>query len=233
MTNGDWKFTGETIQFSTDGQLMDGQHRLLALLVSNTSQTFNFVYGINKEAFDVIDSGKTRSFADVAQIKGYSDPLALTSLARFVIANSLDGSLDPQEKRFRCGGAYQITKSQVLTFLEHNPDLPNYLTRYRKCSIISPVTAAFCNWLLTKDNETAALEYLDNIIFGYNLKPNTIQSYVHNKLMRNAKAFQNKMTKKAIISNIILGYNRVMGYSKNKSQQITWDVRDGFPKVGR
>lgn len=232
MINGDWKPSGQTIQFSSDGDFMDGQHRLLAIIQSDIPQDCLVVYGLNRDSFDIIDSGKSRSFGDIAQIKGYTDPALLASLARAIIAYESTGDVDSGNSKFKSGGTYQITKTQVMNYLEDHPEIQFYLDRYRKCPVASSTTSAFCYWMLSSNGDQEKAEtYLDSVFHGYNLQPNTIEEYLHNKLVRNAKANQNKMTKKAIMANIIEGYRRVAGISKNKSMQITWDSRNGLPTL--
>lgn len=41
MRNGEWRFNGEAIKFSKDGRLLDGQHRLLAVIAALTIKTWN------------------------------------------------------------------------------------------------------------------------------------------------------------------------------------------------
>lgn len=231
MLNGYWKKTGQTIQFSTDGLLMDGQHRLLACVKTNMPQDFIAVYGINKQAFDVIDNGKSRSYGDIASIKGYKDPMMVTSLARLMVVYDNYGAVDADEKQFRGAGLNQVTKTQTMEYLDSHPNIGEYIERYRKNNLISPVVAGFVYWLLQNDNKPLAEQYLDQVLLGYSLKPETIQSYVFSKLQRNRNAIQNKLTKKAIIYNLIEGYRRVAGYSKATALSITFDPAKGIPKL--
>lgn len=231
MLNGYWKKTGQTLQFSSEGLLMDGQHRLLACVKTNLPQDFIAVYGINKTAFDVIDNGKSRSYGDIASIKGYKDPALVTSLARLMIVFNDHGSIDADEKQFRGAGVNQISKTQVMEYLDSHPNLGKYIEKYRKNNLISPVVAGFVYWMLQKDNKDLAEQYLDQVLLGYGVKPETIQSYVFSKLQRNRNAIQNKLTKKAIIYNLIEGYRRMAGYSGNNSLQISFDPTKGIPKL--
>lgn len=61
MREGRWQLTGEAICFTTDGQLVNGQHRLLAIIKSNTSITTLVVRGVTQEAVVAMDRGRTRS----------------------------------------------------------------------------------------------------------------------------------------------------------------------------
>lgn len=231
MRNGYWKKTGQTLQFSSDGMLMDGQHRLLACVKTEMPQDFIVVYGLDKTAFDVIDNGKSRSYGDIASIKGFKDPALVTSLARLMIVFNDFGAVDADEKQFRGAGINQITKTQVMEFLDKNPNIGKFMEKYRKNNLISPVVAGFVYWMLQSDNKTLAEQYLDQVLLGYSLKPDTIQSYVFSKLQRNRNSIQNKLTKKAVIYNLIEGYRRVAGYSKVAALSITFDPAKGIPKL--
>lgn len=231
IKNGTWRKTGQTIQFSQEGDLMDGQQRLLSVIVADTPLEFMIVYGIERAGFDGIDGGKPRSYRDIVGMNGHSDTGILATLTRSVIAFEKTGTLDSRKKQFRSGGHNQITRSEILNYLEENPEIKDYIPRYQKNNLISPALAAFVYWILSKDNKDNAESYLDKTLLGYDLKENTIEAYVFNKLQRNRNAIQKKMEKQSIIANLIEGYRRVVGLSNNKSIQITWDARGGLPTL--
>lgn len=64
MTRGEWDFTGEPIIFDDNGQLIDGQHRLEAVLLSGVSLDFVVTRGVAAKSYRNIDRGVTRSVAD-------------------------------------------------------------------------------------------------------------------------------------------------------------------------
>lgn len=70
MTNGRWVSCSEPIKFDTSGLLIDGQHRLHAVIESGESQIFNVLTGFSEESMSVIDIGTPRSAAHIAQISG-------------------------------------------------------------------------------------------------------------------------------------------------------------------
>src|SRR6185369_8200893 len=53
--------TGETIKFSRSGKLIDGQHRLLAIVKSGKSFKFTIAEDLEDNVFHVLDTGKTRN----------------------------------------------------------------------------------------------------------------------------------------------------------------------------
>ncbi|MEQ1735877.1 MAG: hypothetical protein ABL886_05700 [Rhodoglobus sp.] len=64
MTSGKWPVTGEAIKFSKTGDLIDGQHRLAAIVRANVSVTLLVVVGVESDAYSVLDQGRKRTFGD-------------------------------------------------------------------------------------------------------------------------------------------------------------------------
>ncbi|MBO7732139.1 MAG: hypothetical protein J6S67_06295 [Methanobrevibacter sp.] len=64
MKDGNWLFNGDTIKFDTNGNLIDGQHRLKAIKESETTQKYIVVEGLDPECTKTIDIGFKRSVED-------------------------------------------------------------------------------------------------------------------------------------------------------------------------
>ena len=64
MKDGKFKVTGQTISFNQDGILQDGQHRLKAILESNTTQKICVCLGIPNDSWNDYDIGKKRTGGD-------------------------------------------------------------------------------------------------------------------------------------------------------------------------
>lgn len=66
IMDGKWRFNGDTIKISTGNDILDGQHRLWAIIESKTPVQTVVVRGIEPEAFATIDTlRKPRSGSDV------------------------------------------------------------------------------------------------------------------------------------------------------------------------
>lgn len=93
MTQGQWLVTGDPVRFDADGRLLDGQHRLLAIVESETTQTMVVIRDLPPESFQVIDSGLPRTFADALGV-GVPSPLAKAAVARLMFVVDVGG--DPR-----------------------------------------------------------------------------------------------------------------------------------------
>lgn len=70
MANGKWMLeSSEMIKFNKDGQLIDGQHRLSAVVIADMEIPFFVMTGARNESYDTMDSGAKRSVSDVLKTK--------------------------------------------------------------------------------------------------------------------------------------------------------------------
>jgi hypothetical protein len=79
MTNGRWRMTGDAIRFSNTGKLIDGQHRLTAVVRSGVSITSVVIFELEDSIFGLIDDGKPRGRSDVLYIE-FGLPVETTKL---------------------------------------------------------------------------------------------------------------------------------------------------------
>jgi len=98
MATGRWRFNGEPLIFSADGTLMDGQHRLMAVLESNTPVQLLVVRGVAPDAFASIDCGRSRTAGDVFKIEGVKNYSTVAAAAHLLWRHrngGLSGAMTP------------------------------------------------------------------------------------------------------------------------------------------
>ena len=83
---GHWKLTGQPVIVADDGTLIDGQHRLSAIVAAGAAVPILVLFGIDKGAFDKIDNGGkgTRTAADIFAVRGEAHYATLASATRAV-----------------------------------------------------------------------------------------------------------------------------------------------------
>ena len=69
MASGRWQVTAQGISLTDNGQVVDGQHRLSAVIIANTPVQMMVATGVTKEAIDVYDIGAKRSVSDTLHIR--------------------------------------------------------------------------------------------------------------------------------------------------------------------
>jgi len=90
MKNGEWGLTGDTIKFSRDGYLRDGQNRLYAVVSSSETIKTHAVFGIDPRLFVRMDIGKNRNNADILAIMGTQNAGRVAQVARWLMILTSD-----------------------------------------------------------------------------------------------------------------------------------------------
>lgn len=123
MKEGEWQLTGEPIIIDQEGRLADGQHRLWAVIESGETVEMAVVRGVEPDNFNYMNTGKTRSLADILTINGYTHVHQLASMSNLILSYEMNGKFSSQ-RRERRPAPYQ-----VLRWLEDNETVLDYLKK--------------------------------------------------------------------------------------------------------
>jgi hypothetical protein len=85
MKSGNFQTTHQGVAFNDQGELIDGQHRLMAIIRSNTPVVMQVTRGLPDEIKPTIDTGTKRSVADTLRIQGYENRAVLGAVARMAM----------------------------------------------------------------------------------------------------------------------------------------------------
>lgn len=199
MLEGKFKETGQTIQISKNGNLLDGQHRLLAIIKSNVSCKLNFCDGLEEDIFDVLDTGKSRSTADILSIQGYKNPGELSS----AITNLLS-------IRNGCKIRYKLPNSKNLEFINENPELPDIVDichkENKKFKSLSTGAIAALYYTFVKLHHEDAETFFDKYYSGVGMENGDVVLMLRNKLMQDA-VNKRKMTSEQKVGLVVSAWN--------------------------
>lgn len=121
MAGGHWRWNGESVKFAADGTLLDGQHRLSAIVEADRTIPMLVVRGLENDAQETVDGGAKRKFADVLKLRGEPVAVALASIVRRV-------TMWESGMRRSEGPAYAPTNAQMVQTLEKYPWLREVAT---------------------------------------------------------------------------------------------------------
>jgi hypothetical protein len=82
--NGKFVFNGETIVFGDDGNINNGQHRLLSSVAARVSIDVLLCFGVPKGCFATYDQSSRRTPGDVLSIEGHGNSIKLSAALRHV-----------------------------------------------------------------------------------------------------------------------------------------------------
>lgn len=146
IIDGKWKFNGDTIKISSDGGVLDGQHRLWAVVESKISIETIIVRGIARDAFATIDTlRKPRSGADVLALSGATRHRAITSAALQWLLRYQRGILETYSKPIN-----KIENSDIESMFENNPGIERAVARVMGLrGLANPSLVGFFYYILT------------------------------------------------------------------------------------
>lgn len=94
MEAGRWRdYTGDTIRIATDKSILDGQHRLHAVVLSGFSIKTHIAYDVDVNAMDVIDTGMRRQSSDTLFLSGVKRSTIVAAVIKFVKGNGLEAGM--------------------------------------------------------------------------------------------------------------------------------------------
>ena len=80
MKNGQWMLNGEGIIFNDEGILVDGQHRLAAVMESGVNVEMLVVRNADKDSFTTVDCGISRKISDTFFVRGIPNANVVSSI---------------------------------------------------------------------------------------------------------------------------------------------------------
>lgn len=229
MKQNTFKFTGEPIIFGLNDDLMDGQHRLEALILTGKEQQFLTVRGVENDSFKYIDIGKTRSAADILSIQNIVNPHSYASIAKFILL-------------FNKGGYEKAAGRQSYKRLKiSNADISDFVIKrhvsltesrtygfVKECNFLSGNILSAFHYIFKQIDENDASEFCKKLADGKELEPKDAIFLLRQELKQDIINTR-KMDTLEKIALICKAWNL---YRKNrKVDNLKWDIiKDEFPK---
>lgn len=202
IRGGKWKMTGDPIRFSKSGKLIDGQHRLQAILNSGETVTCVVMRDLEDEIFDVLDSGKGRQKSDVLFIE-----LGLPVETCKVLASSAGWVLDYEHGQYGFNG--RAEKAEVLEFVQSNPQLI-YSAEYAQAlphqSPVPRSIAAMFHFYACRRSQVSVERFLERFMVGAVDGANDNLLHLRNKCF-NAKVARRPLSRTEVIGQMIKIWN--------------------------
>lgn len=196
MTLGRWKVNGDTICMNGT-QLVDGQHRLMAIVESGCTIETLVVEGVSSDAFDTKDIGKRRSAADTLAVNGEVNCKSLAA-ALAVIDRYMTGRMDRHVR---------YENNEIEELLEKYPETRESIKVCRRTKGLVPqATLVACHYLFAQKDRDAANEFMEGVLHGRNLSEDDPEYTLRERLLKNSLC-SSKMTTMSIAAIIIKAWN--------------------------
>lgn len=148
-----WQISGEAIKFAPDGTLLDGQHRLAAIISSGATVPLLVVRGIAPEAQRVMDTGRSRTASDALSIRGERHTSVLAASARLALGFDADAP-NPTN--------YEATHGEIERFVDLNPGLraaAEFASQVARRTDCPPTMVAYSFWRMAQLDRDDAVAF--------------------------------------------------------------------------
>ncbi|BCL32387.1 hypothetical protein ACFFS2_20650 [Streptomyces aurantiacus] len=181
IQRGEWQLTHQGIAFDEDDVLVDGQHRLAAIVKAGVVVPLTVTHGVPRAAFTVTDTGRKRTGRDALALAGEANATHLAAALR-----GLHLYLSAPDSAWG-GGSSVTSNDQLLNLLGEHPGIRTALRRgialNRGCRIT--VTAATIGWYVTSgarpDIDQSAWEA--GVVTGARLEPSDPRLTLRNTML--------------------------------------------------
>ncbi len=208
MIAGKWEMTGEAIKIDTNDRLIDGQHRLSAVVACKKTVKMLVITGLQPEVIHAIDTGKSRSGGDALTIAGAGENANnLAALARKIIGYQGGSESILQTKKIRLNGE-AITNREIIDLCEQQDLQPYIRFAFRMqnnqiARIFAHGEWAFIYWLLCRIDRADAEVFLSKLCTLDNVPASSPIRTLFEKLTKS----QVKLTGKQALMATITAWN--------------------------
>tara|TARA_R110000772_G_scaffold236340_3_gene347984 strand:+ start:69 stop:863 length:795 start_codon:yes stop_codon:yes gene_type:complete len=226
MNGGEWQFDGQPIRFDVYGRLLDGQHRLSAVVLAGEAFEFLIVSGLKEETFQVMDTGKNRSANDSLSVMGvkYSSDVAATAKLVMNFKRNVHSK----------GSGAKVTNSDVVEWFNKNEKIIEIMRtadrlKAHSSRLFPRSYIAFLIYILGERNVTESELFVRKLCTGLDLESTSPIFLLRKKLIED-KISKAKLPIKDRIALMIKAWNF---YRMDKSPKVLrWNKDlEKFPEL--
>lgn len=222
LRRGEWLLNGDSIRFDSNGNVIDGQHRLLAIVASGVGIDTFVTRGLAPVSFSTIDRGKKRATSDDLSIQGEKNATTLASAARAIVLIKV-GYV----------GRGAVTSAQCNTAIKDHPSIRHWVSRFICSKVRSTgIPSSFVSVLTLaseRHGEAFIEEFLTQVATGESLQKG-MPAYV----LRERFMTQNKRAGQMVpeySSALIIKCVNAYTQRRNMGASPKFQVGEQFPQV--
>jgi hypothetical protein len=227
MEQGDWHLSTDAIGIDTQGRLVNGQHRLHAIIKSGQTQPFIVVKGIDPDAFKWIDEIYKRNLKQSLKMAGFSRYSRLAALVSMLYSWE-------QGKSPLSG---QPSNVQGINFAKyHSPKIVGAIEEVKPIEteakrLWRPSSMNFVNYTMYRRSPETARDFLEGVATGLGLNSKNDPRYrLRNRLISEQNSPGGRVDRKLELALTIKACNKYFRQESVKS--LRWSPRAGeeFPE---
>jgi len=219
MMSGNWQSNGETIKISRSNNLLDGQHRLSAIVKYGKPVLISVAFDVDDDSFKTIDTGKKRVAAQIVAMSGFLNASAVAAGARWINAIKNRTGTSPGS----------VSSQEILDLIEKHPFIKHYASLMKNSKLlISSLSIAVFALAAEKYGQEKIDSFVLNFRNGANLSKNMPIYELRERLIA-AQSKQMRLTPVAVAAMTV---KAVKAYCENKLiKSLRYAADEEFPEI--
>jgi len=195
--------SGDNIKFNTQGELIDGQQRLMAVIEANTTVTMWVAYDVSDEALPVIDTGRARTFAHTLKMQHAINTPRTSAIVKWIY---LFDKGYPMNK-----GAAKPSHSQLNIIFKKSPTAFVEASRraddVKRTGMAASGVAGVAYYLFNRISPSITYNFFDQLVSGANVPEKSPILTLRNRLF---KVLQDRLTLPEVLALYIRAWNNYL-----------------------
>ncbi len=224
MKRGEWKVTHQGIAFDTNNHLIDGQHRLKAIIVADVAVEMTIHRDADPETFDVIDVGRKRKFGDLLALNGEQTATLLAAAVAWKWRYDNNGVNS---------GRIHPTTIELEQTLKDNPFLREHVNICNELEprmLIAPSLATWLSYEFACVDPSASAKFFEGVGRGLNLEEGNAIIALRSRLFDNITAQRGgRIGPRYVSAWVIKAWNA--WYTRRPLLRISYGESEKFPEI--
>lgn len=183
IAEGGWMYTGQTIIFSSTGNLLNGQHTLSGVVEAQAEIEALVAFGVDDAAFKFMDTGIHRKASHIFAIDGIKNYSFAASVARLVYG---------YVNRLGNPKGLKVDNDVLLDFYYQHEGIQQsmYINGLASRSgLLTPAYAGFLHYVCAQKNRKMADEFFETVLTGVGIQsPKCPENILRSRLIKNSQA---------------------------------------------
>jgi hypothetical protein len=227
MAAGKWNPSVDAIALSPDGVILNGQHRLAAVVKSGATVRMLFGLNIPAAAQETMDAGRKRTFANTLSLRGEENYAGVAAVTRLVWAWEKGERLEPLR--------VTPTGAQLSETIDRYPAIRRSAAvgnGFRSSGLpVSPSALGLCHWLFSTVDDASSRHFFGRLVDGANLGADDPINVLRRTLI-NQRTAKTTMRPRIAIAFVIKAWNahrdgRTLRFLR---LQLAGDNPESFPE---
>jgi hypothetical protein len=227
MQAGKWTMSCQGIEFDREGLLLNGQHRLHAIVSADMPITLLVGFGVQPEAQRNIDTNATRSLGDAFHLVGVRDAGMVSTIVRVLVMVEKAGTWEAYHDY-----GYSPTRAECWAYWETHRDIEEVITLTRSLRVC--LHASIGGPLLYTTSKTHPVEahkFWRGMADGVGLGGADIRHLLRERLIKDRQAKHAKMVEKDIVAFTIKAWNCYLEGKEGNWATLRWRSQGPVPEL--